>query len=142
MHDSDDRPEPIARPVTRGDCRNVPRPCPFASCRHSLLLDVQANGVITFNSTGEHPAPVAGATTDDEEFEALAERVTDAWASADNLPSCALDVIDAAIGDETPLADVAASIGITRQRADQILKVALPKLVTGLAMFSDKRGAK
>lgn len=29
-----------ARPRTRGDCVDGPRPCPFAGCRHSLLVDV------------------------------------------------------------------------------------------------------
>jgi len=28
------------RPRTRGDCVDGPRPCPWASCRHSLLVDI------------------------------------------------------------------------------------------------------
>jgi len=30
--------EDIARPRTRGDCIAGPRPCPWAGCRHSLVL--------------------------------------------------------------------------------------------------------
>ena len=32
------------RPRTRGECADVPRPCPWASCRHSLLVDIDAHG--------------------------------------------------------------------------------------------------
>lgn len=28
------------RPLTRGECREMPRPCPFVSCKHHLYLDV------------------------------------------------------------------------------------------------------
>lgn len=34
------------RPRTRGDCADGPRPCPWASCRHSLMLDVTPAGSI------------------------------------------------------------------------------------------------
>lgn len=30
----------IPRPITRGDCRNEARPCPWVGCRHHLLLEV------------------------------------------------------------------------------------------------------
>ena len=33
-----------ARPQTRADCRDGPRPCPWASCRHHLGLDVTEAG--------------------------------------------------------------------------------------------------
>lgn len=29
----------LRRPVTRADCADVPRPCPWVSCRHHLYLD-------------------------------------------------------------------------------------------------------
>ncbi len=32
------------RPRTRADCERGPRPCPWASCRHSLLADVLPDG--------------------------------------------------------------------------------------------------
>lgn len=34
------------RPQTRGDCLNMPRPCPFYGCRHHLGLDVTYAGSI------------------------------------------------------------------------------------------------
>lgn len=33
-------PVDIVRPTTRGECRDEPRPCPWAACRHHLYLDV------------------------------------------------------------------------------------------------------
>lgn len=30
----------LERPVTRGDCGSVPRPCPFFGCRYNLAIDV------------------------------------------------------------------------------------------------------
>jgi len=47
-------------PWFRGDCANVPRPCPFVSCRHNLYLDVSSRGAIRLNfpalEPGEMPA--------------------------------------------------------------------------------------
>lgn len=41
---------PVTRPVTRGDCVDGERPCPFVSCRHHLYLDVAPlTGSIKFN---------------------------------------------------------------------------------------------
>lgn len=42
------------RPRTRGECADVPRPCPFVSCRYHLLLQVGSNGRI-FATRGEDP---------------------------------------------------------------------------------------
>jgi hypothetical protein len=39
----------LKRPVTRADCANVPRPCPFLSCRCNLLADVLEDGSIALN---------------------------------------------------------------------------------------------
>ena len=36
----------LARPKTRGDCIDGPRPCPWAGCRHSLVLNVSFVGTI------------------------------------------------------------------------------------------------
>ncbi len=30
----------VDRPVTRAECKDMPRPCPFVSCKHHLYLDV------------------------------------------------------------------------------------------------------
>ena len=37
------------RPVRRGDCLRMPRPCPFASCRHHLAVDVSPGGTLKLN---------------------------------------------------------------------------------------------
>jgi|SRR6185436_16409959 len=42
----------IARPKTRGDCVNGPRPCPWVSCRHHLYLDVKEGRYIRENFPG------------------------------------------------------------------------------------------
>lgn len=40
----------ITRPRIRGDCGNIPRPCPFVSCRYNLFLEVHpVLGTIRFN---------------------------------------------------------------------------------------------
>ena len=41
-----DEPEPLARPRVRSECASVPRPCPFASCRYSLLVDIDPRGEV------------------------------------------------------------------------------------------------
>jgi len=55
-----DADAPYDRPRTRGDCANVPRPCPYVACKHSLYLDVSETGSIIFNfphlDPGEMPA--------------------------------------------------------------------------------------
>lgn len=39
-----------ARPLTRGECRDQPRPCPWVSCKFNLYLDVNPEtGSITLN---------------------------------------------------------------------------------------------
>ena len=35
-----------ARPRTRADCIDGPRPCPFVGCRHHLAIDVNRSGSI------------------------------------------------------------------------------------------------
>lgn len=43
-----DYPEDVERPLTRADCVNMPRPCPFVSCKHHLYLDANPDtGAIT-----------------------------------------------------------------------------------------------
>ncbi len=126
MEDTRGRRLPIVRPVTRGDCRNVPRPCPYVSCRFNLLVDVHANGSIAFN-LGPLDSPTVPRDASDDEFTAAADHATDAWLSAPH-PSCALDVIDERRSDEAPLSEIGEAMGLTRQRIDQIMRAALPKL--------------
>ena len=32
--------EDIDRPMTRAECKDMPRPCPFVACKHHLYLDI------------------------------------------------------------------------------------------------------
>lgn len=103
-----------ARPKTRADCLpggcNGARPCPWAGCKHNLYLDVnERTGSIKINH-GCEP-----------------------WELAE---SCALDIADrpADRGDGTlwdgehTLDTIAAAMGITRERARQILVHALESI--------------
>jgi hypothetical protein len=54
----------LQRPVTRADCVDGPRPCPWVSCRHHLWVDVSKTGKLTYRPGDE------------------------------DTPSCALDVAD------------------------------------------------
>ena len=42
-------------PLVRSDCENVPRPCPYVSCRYNLYLDVRETGAITLNFPDREP---------------------------------------------------------------------------------------
>jgi hypothetical protein len=78
-------------PLTRADCVNGPRPCPYVSCRHHLFLEVSGDGMILRNFPLLEP-----------------------WEMTE---SCALDVADrGAHRAET----VGAHLGVTRQRTLQI----------------------
>ena len=83
---------PSQRPRRRGDCLpggwNAARPCPFASCRYHLALDVSEAGSITINQPGRE---------------------------IEDLPAtCALDVADA--GPHT-LEEISVHFGVVRERA-------------------------
>lgn len=92
--------EHIARPKTRVDCDQVPRPCPFVACRYHLYLDVHpGTGSIKLNFPDLEP---------DELRE-----------------SCTLDVADA--GGET-LEHVGELANLTRERVRQIEQKALVRL--------------
>lgn len=80
------------KPITRGDCANAARPCPYVSCKHHLFLEVNQNtGSIKFNFP-------------DQEVWELEH-------------SCALDV--AAEGPAT-LEHIGHVMNFTRERARQI----------------------
>lgn len=81
----------LARPKTRADCQGGPRPCPFATCRYNLMVEIGHGGMLRV-------------TYPDVEFE--------------NRPdTCALDVADR--GGET-LEGVASILGVTRERVRQL----------------------
>lgn len=89
-----------AKPKTRGECLDGPRPCPFVSCKHQLFLEVNRySGSIRI-------------TFPDLEPEELGE-------------SCALDVADR--GGAT-LEGVGALTNTTRERVRQVEVRALAKL--------------
>jgi hypothetical protein len=90
------------RPERRQDCEELPRPCPFLSCRYHLFLDVNPHvGSIKFNFPGKEP-----------------------WELRD---TCALDVADR--GGIT-LEEVAKVINVTRERVRQMEQRALARLAT------------
>jgi hypothetical protein len=93
----------VQRPLTRGDCVDGERPCPFVSCSHHLALDVHPR---TGSIKSNFP---------DKELE--------------DLPTtCALDIADA--GGAT-LEVVAGIMNITRERVRQLEVAALSNFRTG-----------
>jgi hypothetical protein len=89
-----------ARPRSRAECANGPRPCPFISCKHHLYLDVNpATGSIKLNFP-------------DKELWQLGE-------------TCALDVADR--GGIT-LEEVGSIMNLTRERIRQVETRGLLKL--------------
>jgi hypothetical protein len=90
----------VDRPVTRTDCGNGARPCPFVSCKHHLYLDVSARtGAIKLN------------------FPDL-----EVWEMNE---TCALDVADRG---GTTLEEVGAIMNLTRERIRQVEVKGLAKL--------------
>lgn len=81
----------LARPRTRGDCATGPRPCPWASCRHHLLIEVSDSGTIHLAANTLDPMSLQ--------------------------QSCSLDVAER--GSLT-LEEVGALLNITRERVRQI----------------------
>ena len=88
------------RPLTRADCVDAPRPCPFVSCRHHLYLDARDDRAsIKFNFPDKEP-----------------------W---DLKHSCALDLVD---GGAKTLDEVGSLMNLTRERVRQIEEVIFDRL--------------
>lgn len=88
------------RPEVRGDCAQIPRPCPYVSCRYHLFLDWSTRGIP--NSM---------------------------WWDRDPLRykwSCSLDVAD---DGGTTLKHVGQMLNLTRERVRQIEMIALKKVL-------------
>lgn len=84
------------RPISRGECVDGPRPCPYVDCRYHLMIDVTSRGSLTVNFPG---------------------------LDVDEVPeTCALDVADR--GGAT-LDDVGDYLNMTRERVRQIEVAAL-----------------
>lgn len=90
------------RPKTRADCADVPRPCPYISCRHHLFLDVSFKKLV-FNSNAEDPT----------------EMPADA--------SCSLDIADRGVHTFPEMAELFRG-GVTRQAIQFIERDAVTKL--------------
>lgn len=102
--------EDVGRPVTRADCVDGARPCPFVSCKHHLFLDVSGRtGALKLNFPDLEP-----------------EELTE---------SCVLDVADR--GGAT-LEELGAMFNMTRERVRQIEHKAL-QLVRRLPMVRELR---
>lgn len=88
-----------ARPRTRAECIDGPRPCPFVSCRHHLYLDVTSCGSMKLNFPDLEPDELVA--------------------------SCSLDL---AAGDDLTLEEVGEAMNLTRERVRQLEGQALAKL--------------
>jgi len=96
-------PRGAARPVTRADCVDGPRPCPWVSCKMHLFLDVTKAGSLKLNFPA---ADLDGLITNLEAME----------------QSCALDVAGGkdGDGDGVTLEDVGGLMNVTRERIRQM----------------------
>lgn len=96
---------PLARPVTRADCQDGPRPCPWVSCRYHLAIDVEGERVVSTFRPDEEGDP-------------------DLFAMPE---TCALDVADRARdeahlgGQELGLDEIAKILGIRKAVVKQIV---------------------
>lgn len=84
----------VARPKTRADCANVPRPCPFVGCRHNLYLEVRNQSIIIY-----HPDKAP-------------------W-ELDPKKSCVLDVVEN--GQSLTLEQIGKILNVTRERVRQMV---------------------
>lgn len=87
-----------ARPRYRAECLTGPRPCPWVSCRHHLMLDVGVDGEIHYNFRSLDEMARKGAAT------------------------CSLDVAE---DGEHGLKETGAAIGVGLERARQIQNAGL-----------------
>lgn len=99
------------RPVTRGDCQEMERPCPYVACKYHLYIDVHpVRGSIKINFPD-----------------------VDVWEMEE---TCALDIADR--GGIT-LEEVGVIMNLTRERVRQLETQGLAKLgrVEGVARLQD-----
>lgn len=92
------------RPLERSECIGGERPCPWASCRHHLYLDVKHNGSIVVNFPWLEVAEMA--------------------------ETCSLDAADRGAAS---LETVGRLMNLTRERARQIEEAGLAQMEVELA---------
>jgi hypothetical protein len=118
-----EHPEMHARPRTRADCIDGPRPCPFVGCRYHLAIDVHpSRGSIKTNFPRDSAeglrerAAARDVPLDDIVVDMLLR-------SLEEMPeTCCLDVADR--GAHT-LEEVGAMMNLTRERVRQIEEIAM-----------------
>jgi sigma-70-like protein len=110
----------VLQPVTRANCVDGPRPCPWTSCRHHMLVEGELRGRDAVERSPAwapgcriHPA-ARGARTLEEALVSLPA-------------SCALDVVDAN-PDGLSLEELGRLLSVTRERARQLEDIGLRKL--------------
>ncbi len=91
-------PVGVRRPMTRSECIDSPRPCPFVACEFHLYLDVYPGGSLKVNFPDLEP-----------------------WEIEE---SCALDVAD---GGEVSQAEISRLMNMTRERIRQLEEQAVRK---------------
>lgn len=130
----------IQRPVTRADCANVPRPCPFRECRYNLggakaksrggpprkMSDHDRDTALEMRASGVKVKTIAShfGVSEQAIYTVLRGRKPQTH-------SCALDVADE--GEHTQ-DEVADAMGITRQWVQQVEARAMAKLRRALAL--------
>jgi len=103
-----------SRPRVRGECAEVPRPCPYVACRYNLAVDVDET--VTARRRYDKPDAITG----------LMVRHGFADEEPAQAESCALDVADR--GPAT-LEEVGAIMDVSKERVRQIEERALERLL-------------
>ena len=96
---ADERHLPRALPLSRLDCPDIPRPCPYVSCRYNLYADVTASGSLIIRDCEPDEMPAEA--------------------------SCALDIAEDGAHTQE---EIGVLLGVVRQRVIQIEEEALEKL--------------
>jgi hypothetical protein len=108
------------KPKTRSECADVPRPCPFISCRYNLSAEITPYGEIK-TRTG-----IGWKVHNDMDLsDHIAEAITQ-----EGLFSCALDYVDE-FPDGNTLVDVGDQFLVSRERARQLEQKAVASMVVG-----------
>lgn len=145
----------VPRPTTRADCGQEARPCPWAGCRHHLLLEV-AESKGPARGPGGRPRdlrptslrlnrPSRGRVTLGRRrglASSAAHRVVQKWIDdaveslSNMLYTCSLDVADD-YPDGIAESSVAVLLGVTEHAINAEAKAALAKFKAG--MLADER---